>query len=86
MVYFQFRFSSTKDTLLMVLGTVMACTHGVALPAMMLLFGEMTDVFIFASQLDRVLASVVEQFNLTQYNITEDHLKDWMKNNTKLVE
>uniref|UniRef100_A0A8C9QQL5 ATP binding cassette subfamily B member 1 n=1 Tax=Spermophilus dauricus TaxID=99837 RepID=A0A8C9QQL5_SPEDA len=40
-----FRYSDWLDKLYMVLGTLAAIVHGAALPAMMLVFGDMTDTF-----------------------------------------
>uniref|UniRef100_A0A7M4F350 ATP binding cassette subfamily B member 1 n=1 Tax=Crocodylus porosus TaxID=8502 RepID=A0A7M4F350_CROPO len=44
--HFQFRYSDWLDKLLMGLGTVMAILHGISLPLMMIVFGDMTDSFI----------------------------------------
>uniref|UniRef100_A0A7M4EZZ8 ABC-type xenobiotic transporter n=1 Tax=Crocodylus porosus TaxID=8502 RepID=A0A7M4EZZ8_CROPO len=41
-----FRYSDWLDKLLMGLGTVMAILHGISLPLMMIVFGDMTDSFI----------------------------------------
>ncbi|XP_066571517.1 ATP-dependent translocase ABCB1 [Amia ocellicauda] len=41
-----FRFADGLDILLMVLGTVMAMGNGAMLPAMVIVFGEMTDNFV----------------------------------------
>ncbi|XP_060634550.2 bile salt export pump [Anolis sagrei] len=45
--FFQlFRFASSSEILMMVLGSICAILHGVAQPAMLLVFGLMTDAFI----------------------------------------
>ncbi|KAM5187674.1 ATP-dependent translocase ABCB1 isoform 1-T2 [Callospermophilus lateralis] len=44
-VFAMFRYSDWLDKLYMVLGTLAAIVHGAALPAMMLVFGDMTDTF-----------------------------------------
>ncbi|KYO26618.1 multidrug resistance protein 1-like [Alligator mississippiensis] len=41
-----FRYSDWLDKLLMGLGTVMAILHGISLPLMMIIFGDMTDSFV----------------------------------------
>uniref|UniRef100_A0A8D0HHX3 ATP binding cassette subfamily B member 4 n=1 Tax=Sphenodon punctatus TaxID=8508 RepID=A0A8D0HHX3_SPHPU len=41
-----FRYSDWVDKLLMASGTIMAILHGAGLPAMMIVFGEMTDSFV----------------------------------------
>ncbi|XP_053120882.1 bile salt export pump isoform X2 [Hemicordylus capensis] len=45
--FFQlFRFASPSETMMMVLGGICALFHGAAQPAMLLVFGAMTDTFI----------------------------------------
>uniref|UniRef100_UPI00358F3F7A ATP-dependent translocase ABCB1-like isoform X3 n=1 Tax=Myxine glutinosa TaxID=7769 RepID=UPI00358F3F7A len=41
-----FRFADCLDIIFMLFGLVAAAIHGVALPSMMLLFGQMTDLFV----------------------------------------
>ncbi|XP_031432465.1 ATP-binding cassette, sub-family B (MDR/TAP), member 4 isoform X2 [Clupea harengus] len=41
-----FRFASSVDILFMVVGTVMALANGAVLPAMVIVFGDMTDSFV----------------------------------------
>ncbi|CAD5117246.1 DgyrCDS6041 [Dimorphilus gyrociliatus] len=41
-----FRFADSKDKVCMILGTLAGCAHGSALPLMILVFGNMTDLFI----------------------------------------
>lgn len=41
-----FRFASSSDTTMMVFGSICAILHGAAQPAMLLVFGLMTDTFI----------------------------------------
>ncbi|ELT96740.1 hypothetical protein CAPTEDRAFT_196652 [Capitella teleta] len=72
----QFRFATSKDRWLMVLGSVMAFLHGAALPAMMVVFGEMTDVFIFATQMDRFIDAILPNLTVIFPNITKDWIKD----------
>ncbi|KAL8165140.1 UNVERIFIED_CONTAM: hypothetical protein K2H54_030590 [Gekko kuhli] len=43
-----FRYSNWLDKLLMILGTCFAAIHGAALPVMMIIFGDMTDSFVFS--------------------------------------
>lgn len=42
----QFRFSTCKDVLMMVVGSLCAVLHGSAQPLMLLVFGLLTDTFI----------------------------------------
>lgn len=41
-----FRFSSSKDIWLMLLGSVCALLHGMAQPGILTMFGIMTDIFV----------------------------------------
>lgn len=51
----QFRYATCLEVLLMLIGLMCAAAHGVALPLMCVVFGEMTDSFVISGQ---------------QYNIT----------------
>lgn len=42
----QFRFATSKDVLMMVVGSMCAVLHGSAQPLMLLVFGLLTDTFI----------------------------------------
>ena len=42
----QFRYATLFDWLLMLLGSLLAVCHGVALPMLMLVFGDLTNAFI----------------------------------------
>nr|XP_023400223.1 phosphatidylcholine translocator ABCB4 isoform X3 [Loxodonta africana] len=44
-----FRYSDWQDKLFMSLGTIMAIAHGSGLPLMMIVFGEMTDSFVYTT-------------------------------------
>ncbi len=43
----QFRYATTFDWLLMILGTLSAIAYGLVLPASMLVLAELTDSFVF---------------------------------------
>ncbi|KAK1172557.1 hypothetical protein AOXY_G5169 [Acipenser oxyrinchus oxyrinchus] len=47
-----FRYADSLDILLMVMGTLMAVAHGAAMPAMVIVFGDMTDSFVSDSIAD----------------------------------
>ncbi|XP_056090402.1 ATP-dependent translocase ABCB1 [Rhinichthys klamathensis goyatoka] len=54
--FFQlFRYATCPEVLLMLIGLLCAAAHGVALPLMCVVFGEMTDSFVMSGQ----------QFNMT---------------------
>ena len=42
----QFRYATLLDWLLMLVGSILAICHGVALPLLMLVFGDLTNAFI----------------------------------------
>ena len=50
LVYVQFRFADTKDKLLIALGSVCAFVQGIAFPLMIIVFGDMTNFFIYNEQ------------------------------------
>ncbi|NXF94574.1 MDR1 protein, partial [Eubucco bourcierii] len=60
----QFRYASWTDTLLMLLGTLLAVVHGSSLPIAMIIFGDMTDSFVASG-------SKNQTGNLTAVNATE---------------
>ncbi|KAM9852100.1 ATP-dependent translocase ABCB1 [Aulostomus maculatus] len=49
-----FRFADGLDVVLILLGTVMALTHGAVLPLMCIVFGDMTDSFISDSMMSQI--------------------------------
>ncbi|XP_019363912.1 PREDICTED: multidrug resistance protein 1 [Gavialis gangeticus] len=74
-----FRYSDWLDKLLMGLGTVMAILHGISLPLMMIVFGDMTDNFINPGiELDPGNSSLgnISAGNYSRYkNLEEDMTK-----------
>ncbi|ELU12981.1 hypothetical protein CAPTEDRAFT_48925, partial [Capitella teleta] len=66
-----FRFATKLDVLLMVLGSLCAACHGVALPALMIIFGDMTDSFVMAGTTSLIPS------NMT-WNDTQDQIDDMM--------
>ena len=56
----QFRYATVFDWLLMLLGTFLASCHGVALPLMMLVFGDLVNAFI-NRDISQQLANVFSQ-------------------------
>lgn len=47
-----FRYATKMDILLMILGTLCSCAHGAALPGLLIVFGEMTDSFVYVAKSD----------------------------------
>lgn len=41
-----FKFATCGDVFLMILGSILACCHGSALPGMIIVFGDMIDLFV----------------------------------------
>ncbi|XP_055511581.1 ATP-binding cassette, sub-family B (MDR/TAP), member 4 [Leucoraja erinacea] len=52
-----FRYADGCDKLLMVLGSVAAIIHGIALPLMVIVFGEMTDSFVHDGLMKNITAN-----------------------------
>ncbi|KAL1777500.1 multidrug resistance protein 1 isoform X1 [Sigmodon hispidus] len=68
-VFTMFRYADWLDRLCMLGGTLAAIIHGVALPLMMLVFGDMTDTFASAGN------SWLNPNNETEYNISDPFSK-----------
>ncbi|XP_058380773.1 ATP-dependent translocase ABCB1-like [Diceros bicornis minor] len=63
-VFAMFRYSNWLDRLYMLLGTVAAVVHGAGLPLLMLVFGEMTDIFANAGNSgNTILPNMTNQSN-----------------------
>ncbi|XP_073503101.1 bile salt export pump-like [Phyllobates terribilis] len=57
--FFQlFRYASCKDIVMMVIGAVCALAHGAAQPMMLLIYGQMTDIFIAYEREDQILKDI----------------------------
>ena len=78
MFRFQFRFSTGWDKLAMVMGTICAMAHGAALPAMIVVFGDMTDLFVYDAMFKAFLdeywdnIAAIPGFNYTQDEVIDD--------------
>ena len=51
---FQFRYATPLDRLLMAIGTITGILHGISLPVLMLLFGELINFYIYQEQTSSV--------------------------------
>uniref|UniRef100_A0A2K6CD09 ATP binding cassette subfamily B member 4 n=1 Tax=Macaca nemestrina TaxID=9545 RepID=A0A2K6CD09_MACNE len=75
-VFSMFRYSNWLDKLYMVVGTLAAIIHGAGLPLMMLVFGDMTDTFANAGNLEALLSNNTNSSNITDtgpvMNLEED--------------
>ncbi|XP_060086046.1 ATP-dependent translocase ABCB1-like [Ylistrum balloti] len=58
-----FKFATCGDVLLMILGSLTACCHGAALPGMIIVFGDMIDLFVnsglYSTAVDSIYAILV---------------------------
>ena len=77
-IFLQFRFASTVDKLLMMFGALNSALIGAAMPLMVVVFGSMTDMFIydeqfvqFAQELFTELEPYLNQTNLTGESVIE---------------
>ncbi|XP_060717198.1 ATP-binding cassette, sub-family B (MDR/TAP), member 4 [Tachysurus vachellii] len=57
-----FRFADSLDIFLMLVGTIMAMANGAVLPAMVIVFGDMTNSFVDNSILDGLNGTLPENF------------------------
>lgn len=48
-LWFQFRYATRRDKLLMLVGLLFAAVHGASFPVLALVFGQMTNTFILQS-------------------------------------
>ena len=59
----------------MVLGSIMAAAHGAALPLMIIVFGDMTDLFVF----DGIFKNFLDTYwdcCIAKYNHTYDEIME----------
>ncbi|XP_033762430.1 ATP-dependent translocase ABCB1-like isoform X2 [Pecten maximus] len=58
-----FKFATCGDVFLMILGSILACCHGAALPGMIIVFGDMIDLFVnsglYSTAVDSIYAILV---------------------------
>ena len=73
----QFRFSTCRDKLLMMLGTIGACVHGASRPVLMIFFGSMADMFIDDSRFGSLIDAIMPNLTEIYPNIT----KEWIYEN-----
>ena len=74
---FQFRYATGFDVLLMTLGTLGAIAHGISLPLLLVIFGDMTDLFINAdNNFDSLNQTelLAEGCNWTQFGYTWEQI------------
>ncbi|XP_075443556.1 ATP-dependent translocase ABCB1 isoform X1 [Ascaphus truei] len=68
-----FRYADSMDRFLMIFGTILAVAHGAGLPLMMIVFGEMTDLFVTSGKNESLTieglqnASVLLQEKMTTF-------------------
>ncbi|XP_063421437.1 ATP-dependent translocase ABCB1-like isoform X2 [Mytilus trossulus] len=53
-----FKFSTCVDKLLMIFGSIFALAHGAALPAMIIVFGDMTDLFVESGMFEQLMNDI----------------------------
>ncbi len=69
---FQFRFSDTRDRLLIIGGILAACAHGSMMPLMTIVFGDLTTTFINNDQFDQFWAQFGDEVSANCNNITKE--------------
>ena len=58
MFYFQFKYADKLDVFLILLGTLCAACHGAALPGMIIVFGQMIDLFVSSGRFQNVIDGI----------------------------
>ena len=81
-IFSQFRFSDTKDKLLMLCGLLCSIIHGAAMPLMIIVFGQMSDLFVYESILENWLDANWDNISMFYPNATMD---DLLENPEKIV-
>lgn len=74
---FQFKYATKLDVFFMIIGTLCAIIHGTAFPLMIIVFGEMIDLFVnsglFAYAVDQMVAlGILASLSLTKAQVIED--------------
>ena len=67
----QFRFADAKDKILIAFGVVFSVLQGAAMPLMIIVFGDMSDLFIY----DEMYSNWLDEYwdNISQYtNATQE--------------
>ena len=72
----QFRFAGSTEKLMMLAGLVAACLNGAALPLMIVVFGEMTDLFISDGAFENWLDFYWDNITAVFPNATKDIIMD----------
>ncbi|XP_035829100.1 ATP-dependent translocase ABCB1 isoform X2 [Aplysia californica] len=71
-----FRFSDWKDRLMMFVGSICAIANGAALPSMIVIFGEMIDLFVDTGKLENFLRYEIAAFMNSTGLTVEEVFKD----------
>ena len=71
-IIFQFRFSDTTDKILMFFGMICSIIHGSAMPLMIIVFGEMSDLFVYESTLENWLDFYWDNITMLYPNASKD--------------
>lgn len=71
-LFFQFRFATWLDVVLTLLGLISAMLHGTALPLLIVVFGDMTDLFINNADQEAFFNTLVNGTNYTAEQVYSD--------------
>lgn len=58
----------------MILGTICAMVHGTAFPLMIIVFGEMIDLFVTSGKFEYVVDQLVALGTLAKLNLTSEQV------------
>lgn len=71
-LYLQFRYASKRDILFMILGTICASIHGTAFPLMIVVFGEMVDLFVNSGLFEYAVEQMVTLGILASLSLSKE--------------
>ena len=82
-ILLQFRFASTVDKLLMMFGALNSALIGAAMPLMVVVFGSMTDMFIYDEQFVQFAQELFTELEpyLNQTNLTGESVMEFIEEN-----
>ncbi|XP_052792991.1 ATP-dependent translocase ABCB1-like isoform X1 [Mya arenaria] len=76
-VFEVFKYATCFDKFCMILGTICGCIHGAAFPVMIIVFGEMINLFVTTGSIDDIVELLKSCGGLVALNVTgEDILND----------
>ena len=73
---FQFRFANSTDRILLFIAVLTSLIHGAAQPLMIVIFGNMSDMFIDDAIFSNILDQIMPNITAVYPNVTKDMIVD----------